>query len=113
MNSYLLLFRANYRAIDATPADEMQNRMNTWNEWIGGIAAAEALAGGNHLAPTGKVAHGNGKATDGPYTTDDTAVLGYIIVKAADYEAAMAIAERCPILGGTGNTIEVRQLAAM
>ncbi len=113
MNSYLLLFRASYSAIAATSAEEMQKRMDVWTAWIGGIAAAGALVGGNHLAPTGKVAHSGGAVTEGPDTTDNTSVLGYIIVKAADYDGALAIAQKCPILAGEGNTVEVRELAAM
>ncbi len=112
MNSYLLLFRADYTAIAATGPEEMQRRMDAWNGWIGGIAAAGALAGGNHLAPGGKVAHSGGGVTEGPYTADSTAVLGYIIVKATDYAGALAIAQQCPILAGDGNTVEVRELAA-
>ena len=113
MNSYLLLFRASYSAIAATSAEEMQNRMDVWTAWIGSIAAAGALVGGNHLATTGKVAHCGGGVTEGPDTTNNTSVLGYIIVKAADYDGALALAQQCPILAGEGNPVEVRELAAM
>jgi hypothetical protein len=39
-------------------------------------------------------------------------VAGYIIVKATDFDDAVAMAKECPILHGDGTSVEVRKINA-
>jgi hypothetical protein len=91
----------------------MQSYMKQWQQWIDRITAEDKMAGGNHLDAGGKVVHHKGVITDGPFTEIKESILGYLIIRANAYEDALVIAKACPILGGEGNTVEVRAIQKM
>ena len=49
--------------------------------------------------------------TNGPFGEIKETIGGFIVVKADSIEEAVEFAKGCPILGGEGNTVEVRLLA--
>ncbi|MEU3892203.1 YciI family protein [Streptomyces sp. NPDC029041] len=81
--------------------------------WMGQQAQAGALVGGEafeteSIAPVTvrRDADGARKAVEGPFAGGDETLGGYIIVEAADREAAVEIAKTWP----TPETLEVRPL---
>ena len=113
MNEYLLLFKADYKVIATASSELMEERNISWMKWIDRIVKEQKLVSGNHLASTGKVIERNGIVKDGPLSEIKESILGYIIIKAHSYDDAIIIASECPILGGEGNTVEVREIASV
>ncbi|PTR01676.1 hypothetical protein C8P68_101914 [Mucilaginibacter yixingensis] len=113
MKEFLLVFRADYKAMPQLSPEEMQANTQKWMNWVAGIAAKGNLADrGNRLVPEGKVISGNGVVSDGPYTEIKEAILGYTMVKAETLDEAVALADGCPILF-IGGTVEVREINPM
>lgn len=113
MKEFLLVFRADYKAMPQLSPEEMQASTQKWMNWVAGIAAQGNLADrGNRLVPEGKVISGNGVVSDGPYTEIKEAILGYTMVKAESLDQATALADGCPILSA-GGTVEVREINPM
>jgi hypothetical protein len=113
MKEFLLVFRADIKAISQVSPDEMQARTQKWMDWIGGIAARGNLVNkGNRLTHDGKVVKSGDLVTDGPYSEIKESVLGYSLIKADNYEEAVELAKGCPILAGNGS-VEVRQISPL
>ena len=110
MSDYLFIFRGGMPA-NLSPA-EMQASMKKWTGWIGGIAQAGKLKGGQPLEKGGKVIHAKRVVTDGPYAEAKDLVGGYLIVTADNLDAALAIAQGCPA-PEEGGSVEVRGIAPM
>lgn len=113
MEEYLILMRLDLITKDAQPSPEqMQVYMKMYQDWVGGIAAQNKFVGGKGLSTEGKVVKGT-LVTDGPYAETKESLAGFVIVKAADFDDALAMAKQCPILGGEGNSVEVRRVSAV
>ena len=116
MTDFLLVFRNDAQAMAAIAsrsAEQMQENMKRWMDWIGGIAAQNKLVtAGNRLGQSGKVVAPGHVVTDGPYTEIKEFVGGYSIIKADSYEEAVEMAKGCPILAA-GGTVEVRDIIPM
>ena len=113
MKEFALIFRISNdgpAAVEPTPA-QMQERMTTWSNWMGGIAARDQLLnGGSRLGLKGsKTVKADKSVTDGPYVEVKEFINGYILVKTNSLEEAVEIAKDCPILFG-GGQVEVRPL---
>ena len=94
-----------------TPA-QIQERMTSWTNWMGGIAARNQLAnGGSRLGVKGSKTVSAKSVTDGPYAEVKEFINGYIIVKTNSVDEAVAIAKECPMVFG-GGKVEVRPLVA-
>ena len=89
--------------------------MQQWGEWIHEISEKGQLAeGGNHLQYSGKVLRPKSVVSDTPYVANSESIAGYILILAKDMEAAVLIAEKCPILnGGEQNSVEIREVAGI
>ena len=110
MKEFLLVFRADYKAMPKASPEEMQAATQRWMNWVAGIAAQNKLANrGNRLVSAGKVLKSDGVITDGPYTEIKESILGYSIVKAESLEEATALANGCPVLSIGGN-VEIREI---
>jgi len=113
MKEFLLIFRADYKAMPQLSPEEMQALTQTWMNWVAGIAAQGNLADrGNRLMSTGKVVSGNGIISDGPYAEIKESIMGYTMVKAASLDEATALTNGCPVLSQDGN-VEVREINAL
>lgn len=111
MDEYLLLMRLDLLTKEAQPSPEqMQVYMKQYQDWVGGIAAQNKFGGGTGLSTEGKVLKANNVITDGPYAEIKESIAGFIIVKADSFEEAVTMARACPILGGDGNSVEVRKV---
>ena len=112
MEEYLILMRLDLITKEAQPSPEqLQVYMKMYQDWVAGIADQNKFAGGKGLSTEGKVVKGT-VVTDGPYAETKESLAGFIIVKATDFDDALAMAMQCPILKGEGNSVEVRRVSA-
>ena len=110
MKEFILIFRHENVAGKVSP-EQMQTWMKQQMDWIGGIAAQNKFIGGTGLLfDDAKVVGHNGIVTNGPFGEIKETLGGYVMVKAASVEEAVAFAKGTPILQGEGNTVEVRQI---
>ena len=75
-----------------------------------------AIKGGNALQPTGtaqtvRVRKGETTVMDGPFAETKEQLGGYFLIEAADLDAALSWAARCPASGH--GTVEVRPMWVM
>ena len=90
-----------------TPADyaaltpqQMQEVVAEYGQWAARMGQEGKLAGGEKLADEGgKILKGKGPTavvTDGPFAETKEVLGGYLIINAASYDEAVAIARSCP-----------------
>ena len=113
MKEFLLIFR-NSEAPETTHSPEqMQELMQQWIDWFGGIAAQNKLVDkGNRLGTQGKTVKPGNVITDGPYMEIKEMIGGYSMIRTTSLEDATAIAQGCPILK-VGGSVEVRDVMLM
>ncbi len=110
MSNFLYLFRGgDARRIHQSP-EEMQEHMQKWGAWMGGLKEQDILVDGLPLNNEGKVVEKAGAViSDGPFAEGAEVVGGYLIVKANDLNHAVEISKGCPIFEHEGN-VEVREI---
>lgn len=114
MNEYLIIMRLDLITRDAQPSPEqLQEYMKQYHDWVTEIQEQGKFAGGKGLSTEGKVIRHDRVVTDGPYAEIKESVAGFIIVGAESFDEAAAIAAKCPILGGQGNSVEVRKVVSV
>ena len=111
-SSFLLLFRNGGPEAHAhlTSAERVALTAQ-WNDWVERLSAQGALEQGKPLGLAGRVVTGpkGERVTDGPYAEAKEVVAGYVMVRAANLDAATELAKGCPGLA-IGLTVEVRPL---
>jgi hypothetical protein len=111
MDEYALIMRHEDGSKIASP-EQMEIWMKATMDWIGGIAAQNKFVSGTGLLfDDAKVVHHNKMVTNGPFGEIKETIGGFITVKADSAEEAAEFAKGCPVLGGEGNTMEVRRIA--
>lgn len=109
MKDFALIFRLTDLSDFRPSPQQMEERMH----WLAGIAAQNKLVDkGNTLLPapgSAKTVKPGDVVTDGPYTEIKEFISGYIVVRTADIEEAVAIAKENPIFK-IGGSIEVREV---
>lgn len=108
----MMIFRNDYNPSFKPSPEQMQASIKQWQDWIGGIAAQGKFLSTNRLGFEGKTLKPNNVITDGPYAEVKEILGGYILVKAANMDEAMKLAEGCPILN-IGGHVEVRNVMPM
>jgi len=110
MRDYLYIIRGGDDLSGYSP-EQMQAHMQDWQKWMGGIAEAGKLVGGEPLENPGKtLVEGGTKVMDRPLAEGKELVGGYLIMKADNLDAAVELAKDCP--GFEHNcTIEVREIS--
>ncbi len=113
MSKYLFLIRGgDARRLQESP-EKMQEHMEKWKTWMGGLAQAGTLVDGLPLAQDGMtVSNGGSLVTDGPYAEGKEIVGGYLIINADSLAAAAEISKGCPVHEHDGN-VEVREILSM
>ncbi len=110
MKEFLLVFRADYKAMPNLSPEQLQATTQKWMNWVAGIAAQDRLVHrGNRLQSAGKVLKADGIISDGPYTEIKESILGYTMVKAASLDEATKLANGCPVFL-TGGNVEIREI---
>ena len=82
------------------PATEAEQAavLQAWGAWYEQLGSA-VVDGGNPFTPMAKSIASNGSVSDGPIGTPAT---GYTIVAADSLDAAVELAQGCPVLQGGG-----------
>lgn len=111
MEKFAFLFR---EAPQTLTPEAQATLTQSWYAWMGQLAQSGTLANpGEPLRGAGKVLRGTGKVmTDGPFTETKEFVNGFIVVSAADIDAAVLLAQGCPVFG-SGGSVEVRPVMQM
>ncbi|MHB8530453.1 MAG: YciI family protein [Caulobacteraceae bacterium] len=113
---YLLMLYADQSAWSKmTPAEQEQGAA-AYGAYTEALAKAGVLAGSNRLqdasaATTVRLADGKPKVLDGPFVDSKEQLAGYYLIDAADLDAAIAWAARCP--AASHGTVEVRPVWTM
>lgn len=112
-SQFLFLFRHPVDMPEPSP-DEMQKSFEKWMVWITDLKTKNIYHGGERLEDEGSVLRSarTGKNTDGPFVEGKEVVGGFVLVSAADMNAALEIAKGCPGLAGV-HTVEVRAIAPL
>jgi hypothetical protein len=85
----------------------MQEHLVGWLVFFTGIK--EKLATPIRLFdPSGKIVTKDKSFANGPFVEITQSIGGFVVITAADYNEAVAIAQHCPVLK-LGGTVEVRQ----
>lgn len=93
--------------------EEMQQHMQDWATWFGGMAEAGKFVGGQPLVREGKSLIDSGhRVIDRPLAEGKEIVGGYVIVKADTLDEATEMAKGCPGFEHDC-TIEVREIMPM
>jgi hypothetical protein len=111
MAEFMLLFRNDPQAREMSP-EEFQEIGKQWWAWRQKLESQNTIAStGNRLSKKGRVVKAKNVVTDGPYAEVKEVLAGFMIIRAADFENAVAIAKECPIIQSGGN-VEIRQFIA-
>jgi hypothetical protein len=113
---YLLLLHAEEAGFENIPPEAQQQAMAAYAAYGQALKEAGALVGSNRLRPvstatTLRVVDGKTQVLDGPYADSKEQLGGYYLIEAADLDAALEWAARCP--GASHGIIEVRPIWAM
>ncbi len=109
MKEFMMLFRDEANMEEFANSEAVQAEVKRWNDWIGGIAAQGKFVKSDALGYEGRTITKNTVVTDGPYAEAKEIVGGYIIVKAADLDEAVQLAQGCPVLED-GGKVEIRDV---
>ena len=114
MDEFILLFRLDILTKEVQPSPEqLQIYMKQYHDWVGGIAAQNKFVGGKGLSTEGKVLKSHNVITDGPFAEIKESIAGYIVIKAKDFEEAVSLSKKCPMLNGEGNSVEIRKIVSV
>ena len=109
MQEFLIAIHRDLTSKNPKPSPEqMKEALKPYQEWIAGIAAANQL-----VAPVkrwdvdGRVISASDKVQQGPYAEKTQSIGGLFVIRANDYDEAVAIAQKCPIIQ-YGAVVEVR-----
>ena len=109
MNEFALIFRNDFHPEAGYSPEKLQEIMQQWQTWMGGMAAKGQLANaGTRLGGDGQTVKPN-IVTNGPYAEIKEMITGIIVVKAGDINGATEIAKGCPILNA-GGSVEIRNI---
>ncbi len=102
MSSFMLLLHENPGAFEGVSPEDIQRVIRKYSTWREGLAAAGTLAGGEKLKDEGgkhlSKQGGAVRVVDGPFSEAKEVMAGFFMIRAADYEEAVAIARECPHL---------------
>jgi len=111
MKEFLFLFRGGDSREIQHDADKWKMHMDRWMTWMGELAQKKQFVSAQPLTDTGKMISGTKKiVSDGPYLEGKEFVGGYLVCLAENYEAAVAIAQSCPLLEFEDGVVEVREV---
>lgn len=110
MAKYMYLFRGG-NEMGKMSDSEREQEMNKWNTWMGKLGASGKLIDGLPLGKGGKTITKKGTIiTDGPFVEGKEIIGGYVVVKTANIDDAIAMTEGCPILDADNGVLEVRDV---
>jgi hypothetical protein len=113
---YLLLLYAQESGWTNMSKAEQEQGIAAYMAYTQALTTAGALRGSNRLQPisaatTVRNVDGKAQVLDGPYVDSKEQLGGYYLIEAADLDAALAWAARCP--GANHGVVEVRPVWSM
>jgi hypothetical protein len=110
---YLLMIHSDEAAMQQARKEDIQGIMAAYGAYTQAMKEAGAYLGGERLHPSSNatvVRAQNGKTSvlNGPYAEIKEQLGGYYLIEAADLDAAIGWAARCP--GAQFGAIEVRPI---
>jgi hypothetical protein len=113
---YLLMLYTNEAGWDVLTEAQQTQGIAAYAAYTEALQKAGALKGSNRLRPTStattvRIADGKSQVLDGPFADSKEQLGGYYLIEAADLDAAIAWAARCPAAGH--GVIEVRPIWSM
>ena len=113
---YLLMIYGNEARMAAAPTEAVTQMSAAYVAYTEALKKAGAYVGGERLKPvqtatTVRIAEGKTKVLVGPYADTKEQLGGYYVIEAADMDAAISWAARCP--GASTGTMEVRPIWPM
>jgi hypothetical protein len=113
---YLLMLYSEERQWAKLSQADQQQAAAAYGAYTEALKNAGVLKGSNRLQPTSsattvRVANGKSQVLDGPYVDSKEQLGGYYLIEAADLDAALAWAAKCP--GASHGVVEVRPVWAM
>ena len=110
---YMMLIHHDEAALAAAPQKDLWAEFGAFNE---ALSKAAGAATGERLQPssaatTVRQQDGKTDVLDGPYADTKEQLAGFYMIEAADADAAIAWAARCP--GASAGSIEVRPIWEM
>ncbi|MGO9772350.1 MAG: YciI family protein [Roseiarcus sp.] len=113
---YLLMIHANENGLANTPKADLEAMMAAYGAYTQAMKEAGVYRGGERLQPTAtatvvRVKDGKTSVLNGPYAEVKEQLGGFFAIEAADLDAAIGWAARCP--GAQHGAIEVRPIWPM
>jgi hypothetical protein len=116
MSQFILFLQETPGSFSQYSPEEMGAIVGKYIAWTNSLQERDLLVSSNKLKDEGGrwLKHENGalSVVDGPYTEAAEVIGGYYVVKATDYDEAVALANECPHLS-YGGRIEVREVDLM
>jgi hypothetical protein len=110
MEQFMLIFHGGSGPDTFPSAEAMQSHMGKWFAWVEKLKKSGQYVSGEPLLPGGKLVTGPNSVTDGPYTEGKEVVGGYFVIKAKDFDEAVAITKKDFPDFSFGGTIQIRQV---
>ena len=112
----MLLIYGNEGEWQGLSKSENDQRMAAYRAYTEALMGAGAMVGGDRLrhsdaATTVRVTGGKTNVLNGPYAETREQLGGYYLIEAADLDAALSWAARCP--GASHGAVEVRPIWTM
>jgi hypothetical protein len=112
MANYLYIFRGgNMKGLSP---QQLEENMKQWMNWVGELSKTGNFKSGDPLGDDARVVKGKKKSvTDGPFGETKDLVGGYLLVTAANLDAATELARGCPIFERDDGSVEIREVRSM
>jgi hypothetical protein len=113
---YLLTVYAEEAGFKNMTQEQQQQGLAAYMAYTEALKQAGAYVGSNRLQPiatatTVRTLNGKSQVLDGPYADTKEQLGGYFLIEAADLDAALSWAARCP--GAQHGVVEVRPIWKM
>jgi len=113
---YLLLIYGDEARRQAASKAQNEQMLAAYGAYAEAMGKAGVMEDGNRLKPTSsattvRIANGKTTVLDGPYAETKEQLGGYFLIEAADLDAALSWAARCP--GASHGVVEVRPIWPM
>ena len=113
---YMLLIYSDESAMQSASASQAAEMMAAYGAYAEALRKAGALVSADRLKPTAtattvRLSSGKTEVLNGPYAETREQLGGYYLIEAADLDAALSWAARCP--GASHGSVEVRPVWPM
>ena len=105
---YLCIQRSQTGQCEPPSPEQMQQMFAKFNAWKEKYQENIVNMGGK-LLPEGKIVTADG-ATDGPFIEAKEIIGGYMIIAAENIEQAIEVVRESPGVGGSGSSVEIREI---